>query len=64
VAAAVAVASQAPKEWPHWMEKDSSISYQSDKILGQFYDKVLQHPINEQLQQQWLLQQNNPIHYQ
>lgn len=38
-------------------------SVHSDSILGQMYDRVAAHPINQQLQEQQLLQNNQPRAY-
>jgi hypothetical protein len=55
---------QIPDSWPHWINKPGNVSsYHSDKILGQIYDRVISHPVNEQLQMQLLLRDNDPDQY-
>lgn len=39
------------------------VSYHSDKILGQVYDRVITHPVNEQLLMQLILRDNHPDQY-
>jgi len=51
---------QVPDKYPHWMQKQDKESEHSDKVLGQMYDRVQQHPINKQLQEQELVQANDP----
>lgn len=51
---------QVPDSYPHWLANNNKDAYHSDKLLGQMYDRVLEHPINKQLLQTELQQQNDP----
>lgn len=45
------------------MERTQRESEHSKSILGKMYDRVTPHPINKQLQEQQLLQDNQPQAY-
>ncbi|KAK2591905.1 hypothetical protein QQS21_010403 [Conoideocrella luteorostrata] len=36
---------EAPKRWPHFMEKRAKITYRSNKALGAVFDEVVKHTI-------------------
>jgi hypothetical protein len=40
---------QMPQRYPHFMEKKDKQSYESTKVLGQMYDRVLAHPVTKHL---------------
>jgi hypothetical protein len=63
LAAAACWALQIPDQYPHWLNNSNKDSYHSETMLGQMYDRVQQHPINKQLQDQLLTQENDPERY-
>jgi hypothetical protein len=48
-AAAVLSCLQMPDTYPHFMERKDRQSYQSTKVLGLMYDRVLAHPVTKHL---------------
>jgi hypothetical protein len=40
-----------PESYPHFMEKKDKPSYESKKVLGQMYDRVLAHPVTKHLEE-------------